>query len=1275
MRFSKPYFACAMAAALVLIGAVGLYAPDVDAKKARATIVAKGTTNPSFSRLSFEWQEPVYLTASADGSELTIRFERSAKPDMSRAMSALSHVIDSYQISDDGRIITCQLNGVYRVRSFVSGNTNGVDLFPVDDAGELFADRVVEKVDESRKSKQQKNLEDVLASVKELSDLEPAAAKPTTPKSEEKTVDEAEKELTPEEIEAARIAEENKPSLDPEKIKMLQNSALRSQEAAEREKLAAEKKEQERLAALEAKKNAKPEEQKIIKAAPVKQLTDAEALDAINAQKQSEAAAVEAAASQMSANMSDAEALKLINQQREKALKAAIEKVQPTQSIASPAASVVPELSTTMPAPTEAAAQVLTTPTPTPSTIPAETPVASPAPVPTETPTPSITPTPTPVVTPTPTPASTPEAGTSTPSPTPSPVPSPTSTDETTKEVPLELPTTDSVSKEVEQKPNQNAENTEASALLATDEISTAQGLRIRASLNDEVLSMTFPWLERTAVAAFVRNGLAWIIFDKEAKLDISEVNNLMRAGTSITQMKMEGATVFYLPVPLGHGIKVKNTAGTFKWVVQITPSRQSATKPLDLTINTDPTLPSHILLPLLESAPKITIIDPMVGDTLDVLPVYDENVGISPTRNFVELSLLETTQGVVVQHLADSVTVEPVRNGVRISTENGAIISPNLPLAEKEMKEAESKNKKVLFPYADWQPAEDRSLMQEIRMLERSIVNVMSKRDVSYHQRIAELYLANGQAVEALGYLNNMKRIDPDAYIDRKLSALHGAANFLLQRYGDAAQDFSVPELNNVEEVEFWRIMLSELLGNPTRQFSYQDNYEPYIQYYPPIFRQRLGIIAADRAIAAKDYNAALKIFDQLNEHKLISEVADYINYLMGKIALETQTPEDGYKIWNDLMFGKGSEFVKVRAEFSLIVEQLKRQEIKEEDAINRLERLAIRWRGDNLELAVLTSLSNIYKEAKDWPNAIRIWRSLNEAFPNTVEAVEASRQMGDAFIAMFDKGETGKVGGLELMFLYNEYRDLIPADEVGDRIVDNLTTQMVHMDMMEQAQQLLDQRMRYRFEHQTRSKVGAKLARIYMIDKQPEKALEALQLSVFGVLPESLLRDRMHIAAEALLALNKYDDLFLLLGDEKTQQANAYRMQAYWQTKDWKAMTEAGEAILKDRINATAELSELEVNAIIKLAFGYVALGEAEQLKYLRDYFTSLMKNKPNEQTFEYLTRPYAKLTPKNFDEVMQSLDATKVFLTDMKKEDFGKVKELASADAASDEAAKKP
>ncbi len=784
----------------------------------------------------------------------------------------------------------------------------------------------------------------------------------------------------------------------------------------------------------------------------------------------------------------------------------------------------------------------------------------------------------------------------------------------------------------------------------AAPQAANNEPLKIEADISGEVTNITFPWKERVAAAGFTRDGALWLVFNRAATTEVDEANIVMQPGAKIEQIPAEGATVLLIHTRPDVGMVFQVVEGSPAWQVSLYPAMNKPETAMNVSTITEEGLPAHVLVSALETPEhSLRIKDPMVGDELLVMPMYSAGKGILPERSFVDFKLLEAWQGIVVQAIADDTVMLPVRNGVRIATESGAHISKDLPPVEAgENVQAKMDANAVLFPYDEWKAPAGKDYQAEIDALIRSVARDRAAVGaVSKYHRAAQLYLSEGRAVETIGMIQMAKRLDPDYYVDNRMSAMEGAANFLLQRYQEAYQLFNTQELEQSKEAIFWRSMLGEVLGTPNQAFNFEEHYTNYIVKYPPLMRQRLAILAADRAIGTKDYNTALKIFDQLNKEKVINEVADYVNYLMGTISVANGQVKDGFAIWEKLLDQPGREFVKTRAEYALIAERYARQELSDDETIDKLERLNLRWRGDVLELNALKLLSSIYDKKKDWPNALRVWKAMNDGFPNTVEAVAASRNMDDAFRAMFDRDEVGSMNTLDQLFLFHEYRELLTDDDIGDRISEKLVQKMLTLDLLDEATDLLDKRMRNRFERDVRSKAGAQLAKLFLMNKQPLKALYALQDSVYGQNAPELNRERNKLAVQAMIGMKRYDDALELIGSDKSADSEILRSEVYWQKKNWTDMIATLENVIKERTDVSKPVDEQEATYLVKLALGYLATNEPTQLQYLRDYFMPLIEGNSRASLFEFLTRPNIPVTPDTFEKAMHQIDETQLFL----------------------------
>ena len=913
-----------------------------------------------------------------------------------------------------------------------------------------------------------------------------------------------------------------------------------------------------------------------------------------------------------------------------------------------------------IPIPTPAPADAVT-PTPIPAVampVPTATPVATPEPAP-----PAVVvtpePTPEPVATPSETPA---------PTPAPTATPAPTPAAEVPSEPKIALPGASAPDDQSQAagaakkaapaaKAGAAAEANDSSAMpaglnpLNAPTVNDKGELMVSVSPSEDSAVIRFPFTERVAFAVFVRSHFLWVVTNSMMPLDLSEFDNLPATVIAKPQ-KIFNARNTILRIPIENNVYttvIREDSGTYGWAIHITPKKRMLASALSVSTNTEPPAPANVSIVTQEMADPVTVTDPRVGDELVIVPLYAPGNGILARRDFVEFRLAATAQGIVVVKKADRVQVTQLRNGLRVSVpDTGAILSANLPEVEEGKSLGTLINNATYFPYEIWKPDNlDNPRLQLRRLFQRIVSGKTLQESNEARLRSTQILLSQAMIPEAIAMLDGIERTNPAYFRSAKLSALRGAAYFLMYRFPEAARDFSAAELNNSREGEYWRNMLADLLGGQSQGYDYLSLNTDYISKYPPYFRQRLAIVAADRSIGSKDYNTALKIFDTLQKDNLVDSISPYVNFLLAKIAAETGQQKDALDMWDKLAEDYKHPFVQARAEFSRIVWAMDHVTINKDDAISRLERLRLSWHGDSLELSVLVLLGDLYAERKDYVNAMRIWHGGVQSFTNTNEAIEMTRKMQDAFITMFNDGAADALPPLDSLALYYEYRKYTPPGIAGGELVERLASRLVSVDLLDQAAYVLDQQMRVQTEKETRSRLGTKLATIYLLNHQPKKALGALEDSVYGENQPILRQLRNRLTAQTMVDMDQPDKALQTLGQDITEDADRIRLDIYWKQKDWKDIISSAENILKARKDITAPLNLQEAEYVIKLALAYAFQDDDAQLKYLHDYFGPLMASNPQRDLFNFVTSEDINPTPTNFDDVIKNLSDTRSFL----------------------------
>jgi tetratricopeptide (TPR) repeat protein len=776
--------------------------------------------------------------------------------------------------------------------------------------------------------------------------------------------------------------------------------------------------------------------------------------------------------------------------------------------------------------------------------------------------------------------------------------------------------------------------------------------LKVSVSAAQDSAVLRLPFADRMAMAVFVRNHALWMAWNTSTPLDLSDFDALPQTVVGKAQLlKTDHGTVLRMPVDDGVFPAVAKEKGSNEWAVLLTAAKRDLSVPIKLAVNTEPPAPPHVFVSVLETTDPIKVTDPQIGDEIVITPLFNLGEGVSTEREFVDFILPSTAQGFAVVKKTDEVTVAQLRNGLRVGMARGTTLTPGLP--EVVGSAGSAIGIATLFPYDLWKIESTTNSLLYSRALFHSVVESENPQEANEARlRLAQFYMGQGQAVEAIGLLDGINRTNPSYYRSSKLSALRGAANFLMYRFVDAAKDFSASELNNNKEIEYWRNTLGYLLGAPDKKDSYLDLNADYFSKYPPILRQRLAIVAADRAIAAKEYSTALKIFDTLHQDNLTSSISSYVNFLLAKVSADTGQTKEAQDMWDKLAVDSDHPFVQARAEFSRIVWGMEHNTLTKDQAADRLERLRLSWHGDNLELQVITLLGEIYSENNDYLNAMRIWHGGIQSFPNTAVAIDMTREMQEAFIKMFNAdGISNEMPPIDALALYYEYRSYTPPGNTGDEMMERLAERLVSVDLLDQAASLLDHQMKFQAEKEKRSRIGTKLATVYLLNKQPKKALNALEESVYGENPLLLRLYRNRLTAQAMADMGQSDKALQTLGQDTSPEAEQIRLDVYWKERDWGKVANSVEQTLKARPDAAAPITLDESESLLRLALAYVFQNDTAQVQYLHDYFGPLMKDNPNKPVFDFVTAGDVPLTTRNFDEVIERLTNTRSFIENYK------------------------
>ena len=796
----------------------------------------------------------------------------------------------------------------------------------------------------------------------------------------------------------------------------------------------------------------------------------------------------------------------------------------------------------------------------------------------------------------------------------------------------------------------------------AKDEKEQAARERINALMNARPLvvgmkggpvaaQLFFPFNERTAAASFTLGHNLYVVFNTKRQIDIKNLTSILpRYLTSVQQLPSEKGTVLRFVCDGEVFTTAALTGNGYEWVVDAS-RRPKVPKVTTLpNVVSQPPLPAHVEMEMVQMGDTITFIDPASGDSVDAVPGYEGDHGVFPERILPEATVLRTGQGMAYIPARPEVRLMKLRSGLRLSIPGGLAVSKNLAPLPSSTALADEQQGFTFYPYNQWKAADLTDFYARERSLFADISVADSKKAPLLRLKLAELYLSEGMHMEALGVLGIIHQDTPDFYDDYQLAALSGAANFMAGRFDAAAQDFNNPTVKDEDEAKMWQRML-EVLDGTVKNFDYFSYNRQYVKHYPPDMRRRIALLAADNALAQQKVESVEKIFAGLAQDKLTDSLDGYKQYMLGRIYAENGRFDKAEQKLQPLIDNPEDRFLRARAAFTLATSKYKAGLIDRPALIAALEPLRYVWRGDAFELNLLNLLGELYANNGQYLEALRAWNDAVTYYPDTAVARDASGRMAAAFVSLFNEGKADNLTPLSALALYYEFRDLTPLGRPGDVMIQHLADRLAGVDLLDRAASLLQHQVTYRLEKEERSRVGARLALIYLLNREPDKTLETLELTGYGDNDAELNRKRNHLAALGHAKLGNWQQALNLIRDDYSPEAKLIRADIYWDNKDWDNVAKTVEDIMASRKDITAPLGDDETQALLKLAVAYTFKHETDQLQYLRDYFLALVKDKQRSQTLDFITSGIDPVNRNTINRLSAEMGKMKGFLDNYK------------------------
>jgi hypothetical protein len=348
------------------------------------------------------------------------------------------------------------------------------------------------------------------------------------------------------------------------------------------------------------------------------------------------------------------------------------------------------------------------------------------------------------------------------------------------------------------------------------------------------------------------------------------------------------------------------------------------------------------------------------------------------------------------------------------------------------------------------------------------------------------------------------------------------------------------------------------------------------------------------------------------------------------------------------------GDERTAAEAVYDRTVCALSGGRISNSAAIDALEKLRFRWRGDALELRTLRKLGSLYFAAEKWREGLQMLRVASQQFPGDDQGRMAQDEMRATFDHLFLKGGADKLSPIQSLAIFYDFVELTPIGPQGDEMIRRMADRLIAVDLLGPAARLLKYQVENRLDGVARAQVATRLATLDLLDHRPQDALEALHTTRITGVPEDVNHQRMLLEAQALSALKQWDRALDVIAVDNAADTRKLRADIYWTSGNWEQAGEKSEELIATTTNTTTMLPQ-DRDTLMRAAIAYSLADNQAALNRLRDRFGAKLQGSPDANAFGVISQK-ADTQGATFKDVaarIASVDTLQAFMADFRKQ----------------------
>ena len=741
--------------------------------------------------------------------------------------------------------------------------------------------------------------------------------------------------------------------------------------------------------------------------------------------------------------------------------------------------------------------------------------------------------------------------------------------------------------------------------------------VKVFVTQQGESLTLRLPFGAPTPAAIFRRGDTLWLVFDSESSIVLPNLDKepTHSIKSAVAARQREVATV-RLRLDRPRLISVAAEGAT--WAVTLGAEMIDQTKPLSISRAVVRSRSSAVI-PFEEPADLHRIEDPEAGDTLLVTTALGPARGFPKAQEFVEFRALASSQGVVIQPLADDLDVDLSSNKIVISRPAGLTLSA----AAATSREFNSPFRPRVFDSQLWGFDRQADFTDRKSHLIADAAQAPETKRSAARVDLARFFLARDMPQEAKAVLDVAIADTPPTTNDSSCLVLRALANNLIGHPEQALKDLANPVVGSQHDAGLWRGMAYARLGRWTEANEAFHESDLALATLPLEMQRVLMKDMIRAAIGVGDFTGAT---DRLHDFEAIGIPAEQepaMSILTGRIAEGLGRINDALRAYQTAS-ASGDRPAEAEGRLREIVLKHSVGNLTRAETVDALETLTTMWRGDDTEAEGLQLLARLYTEDGRYRDAFRIMRAALASHPTSDLTRRIQDEAAASFNSLFLAGKGDALPAIDALALFYDFRELTPIGRRGDEMIRRLADRLVSVDLLDQAAELLQHQVDHRLQGAARAQVATRLAVIYLMNHKADKALATLRATRIAELPNDVRNQRLLLEARALSDVGRHDVALEVIGNIEGREAMRLRSDILWAGKRWRDAAEQIELLYGDRWKEFEPLTDIERSDILRAASGY-ALGEdALGLVRFRERYVAKMGEGPDQRAFDVITAP---------------------------------------------------